>query len=137
MKTFLTLFALVCSALMASAFAAKNPGYRGYQPATVVSVDSHETEPNSNYAGSNPSDAPLQSAQVYSYDIGIRLGCTVYRSRYDSAFESLPSVFTVNHPIEVNLHKRVLEVSLPGNHAVRMGIRSRRMLKEASCSTGS
>ena len=137
MKQILMLFVFVAGALLPSAYAAKSHQFKGFQPATVVSIDRHETESNSNYAGSNPSDAPLQSAEVYSYDIGIRLGCTVYRARYDSAFESLPSVFTVNHPIEVNLHKRVLEVSLPGNHAVRMGIGSRIMIKEASCSMGS
>jgi hypothetical protein len=136
MKRVVTLL-FVAGAFIASAYAAKSNGYHGFQPATVVSIDRHETESNSNYAGSNPSDAPLQSAEVYSYDIGIRLGCTVYRARYDSAFESLPSVFTVNHPIEVNLHKRVIEVNLAGNHAVRMGIGSRSTLKEASCSAGS
>jgi hypothetical protein len=137
MKQILILFVFVSGTFLPSAYAAKSNGYHGFQPATVVSIDRHETEPNSNYAGSNPSDAPLQSAEVYSYDIGIRLGCTVYRARYDSAFESLPTVFSVNHPIEVNLHKRVIEVSLPGNHAVRMDIGSRSMLTEASCRAGS
>ena len=72
---------------------------------TNSSVESHETP--SNYAGSNPSDAPLQ-AEVYSYDIGIRLGYTIYRTRYDTAFDYLPSVFTPNHSIEVIPHKSVI-----------------------------
>src|SRR5580693_2256528 len=45
------------------------PVDQGYQAATVVSVSRHESY--SNYAGDNPSDAPLQ-ARDYAYDIGIR-----------------------------------------------------------------
>jgi hypothetical protein len=127
MKKNLMSLVLVSGALLASAQAATK---QEYQSATVVSVESRETP--SNYAGSNPSDAPLQSG-VYSYDISIRLGCTVYRTRYDSAFDYPPSVFAPNHPIEVNLHKRVMYVSLPGDREVRMGIGSRRSLKDASC----
>jgi hypothetical protein len=127
MKKNLMSLVLVSGALLASVQAATK---QEYQSATVVSVESRETP--SNYAGSNPSDAPLQS-EVYSYDISIRLGCTVYRTRYDSAFDYPPSVFAPNHPIEVNLHKRVMYVSLPGDREVRMGIGSRRSLKDASC----
>jgi hypothetical protein len=121
------LFVVVSGGLLASMHATTK---QGYQSATVVSVETHETP--SNYAGSNPSDAPLQ-AEVYSYDIGIRVGCTVYRTHYDSAFDYLPSVFAPHHPIEVNLRKRVMEVSLPGDRTVRMGIDGRRNVKDESC----
>ena len=127
MKKNLVSLVLVSGVLLASAHAATK---QEYQSATVVSVESHETP--SNYAGSNPSDAPLQS-EVHSYDIGIRLGCTVYRTRYESAFDYLPSVFAVNHPIEVNPHKRVMYVSLPGDRAVRMPIGGRSAVKDTSC----
>ncbi len=129
LKKSFTLLALVSGVLLASMHATTKAGY---QTATVISVQSRETPPNLNYTGSNPSDAPLQ-AQVYSYDVGIRLGCTVYRTRYDSAFDYLPSVFAPNHSIEVNLGKRVIEVSLPGDRTVRMGIDSRHNVKDASC----
>jgi hypothetical protein len=127
MKKSLMLFVVVSGGLLASMHATTK---QGYQSATVVSVETHETP--SNYAGSNPSDAPLQ-AEVYSYDIGIRVGCTVYRTHYDSAFDYLPSVFAPHHPIEVNLRKRVMEVSLPGDRTVRMGIDGRRNVKDESC----
>jgi hypothetical protein len=127
MKKSFMLFAFVSCVLLASMQATTKPEY---QPAKVVSVESHETP--SNYAGSNPSNAPLQS-EVYSYDIGIRLGCTVYRTRYDSAFHHLPSVFAPNHPIEINLRKRAIEVSLPGDRMVRIGIDGRRSVKDESC----
>jgi len=127
MKKNLMLFVLASGVLLASAHAATK---QEYQSATVVSVESHETP--SNYAGSNPSDAPLQS-EVYSYDIDIRMGCTVYRTRYDSAFDYLPSVFAANRPIEVNPHKRVMYVSLPRDREVRMAIGGRSGVKDTSC----
>jgi uncharacterized protein involved in exopolysaccharide biosynthesis len=92
MRKNLMLLVLASGVLLASAHAATK---QEYQSATVVSVESRETP--SNYAGSNPSDAPLQS-EVYSYDIGIRLGCTVYRTRYESAFDYLPSVLRCQSP---------------------------------------
>jgi hypothetical protein len=121
------LFTVVSCVLLTSMWAATKAEH---QPATVVSVQNRETP--SNYAGSNPSDAPLQS-EVYSYDIGIQVGCTIYRTRYDSAFDYLPSVFAPHHAVEVNLRKRVIEVSLPGNRTVRMGIDDRRNVKDESC----
>jgi hypothetical protein len=108
----------------------------GYQSATVVSVESHESAGNSNYAGSNPSDAPLGSPEVYSYDIRVRLGCTLYRIGYDSMFDYPPSVFVPNHTIEVKPQKRVMYVNLPGDREVRLGISGRKNLKDASCSAG-
>jgi hypothetical protein len=74
------LFTVVSCALLTSMWATTKPEH---QPATVVSVQNRETP--SNYAGSNPSDAPVQS-EVYSYDIGIQVGCTIYRTHYDSGF---------------------------------------------------
>jgi hypothetical protein len=127
MKKNLMSLVLASGVLLASAHAATK---QEYQSATVVSVESHEIP--SNYAGSNPSDAPLQS-EVYSYDISIRLGCTVYRTRYESAFDYLPSIFAANHPVEVNPHNRVMYVSLPGDRAVRMAIGGRRGVKDTSC----
>jgi hypothetical protein len=127
MKKNLMSLVFASGVLLASAHAATK---QEYQSATVVSVESHETP--SNYAGSNPSDAPLQS-EVYSYDIGIRLGCTVYRTRYESAFDYLPSVFAANHSVEVKPQKHVMYVSLPGDRAVRMAIGSRSGVKDTSC----
>lgn len=127
MKRNLMSLILASGVLLARAHAATK---QEYQSATVVSVESHEIP--SNYAGSNPSDAPLQS-EVYSYDIGIRLGCTIYRTRYDSAFDYLPSVFAANHPVEVKPQKRVMYASLPGGRTVRMAIGSRSGVKDTSC----
>jgi hypothetical protein len=130
MKNNLLLLAIVSGVLSTSLYAAANPGY---QPATVVSVESHATP--SNNEGGDPSDAPLQSV-VNSYDIGIRLGGTVYRASYDSAFEDMPSIFSPNHPVEVNLKGHVMYVKLPGDRAVEMPIESRAGENSASPAAG-
>lgn len=127
MQKSLLLLAVSFCVLLESMQASTKSGFRS---ATVVSVQNHESP--SNYIGSNPSDAPLQS-EVYSHDIGIRVGCTIYRVRYDSAFDYLPSVFTPNHPVDVNLTKRVIEVRLPSDRTVRLGIGGRHDVKDQSC----
>ena len=119
MKNTLVLFVLVSGVLLTSGHAATNAGY---QPATVVSVESRAIP--SNYVGDNPSDAPFQP-EVFSYDIGILVGGTVYRASYDSAFDELPAAFAPNHPVQVNLKKHVMDVALPGDRTVQVAIESR------------
>lgn len=119
MKNTFLLLAIVSGALLTSVHAATEAGY---QPATVVSVESHAIPSNND--GGDPADAPLQSV-FKSYEIGIRLGDTVYRTSYDSAFDGLPSVFTPNHPVHVNLKKHVMYVELPGDRALEVAIESR------------
>jgi hypothetical protein len=126
MKTSVMLLVLMCGMLLTSASAsAKQP----YQSATVVSVANHETP--SLYVG-NPTDAPLQS-EVYSYDIGIELNCTVYTVRYETGLDYLPSVFSPNQTVEVSLDKHVMNVNLAGTREVRLSIGSRTRVKNASC----
>ena len=97
MKTSATLFVLMSGVLSASMHgAAKTED----QPAIVVSVENHDPQSNSNYAG--PLDLPLQP-QIYSYDMGIRVRSTLYRTSHASAFDYLPAVFATNHPIHVDL----------------------------------
>jgi hypothetical protein len=118
MKNNWLLLAIVSGVLSTSLHAATEAGY---QPATVVSVESHATPSNND--GGDPSDAPLQSV-VYSYDIGVRVGGTIYRTSYDAAFD-LPSAFAPNHPVQVNLKKHVMVVELPGDRPVEMAIEGR------------
>jgi len=118
MKTSTTLFVLMSGVLSASMHgAAKTED----QPAIVVSVENHDPQSNSNYAG--PLDLPLQP-QIYSYDIGIRVRSTLFRTSYASAFDYLPAVFATNHPIQVDLGDHVMYVTLPDDRAVRMPIAS-------------
>ncbi len=126
MKKSLRLLVLVCGVLLTGAFAGmKQP----YQSATVVSVANHETP--SVYIG-DTSDAPLQS-QVYSYDIGIELNCTVYTVRYETGLDYLPSVFSPSRTVEVSLEKHVMNVNLPGAREVRLSIGRRTRVKDTSC----
>jgi hypothetical protein len=126
MKNTFVLFVLVSGVLLTSGHAATNAGY---QPATVVSVESSAIP--SNYVGDNPSDAPFQP-EVFSYDIGILVGGTVYRASYDSAFDELPSAFAPNHPVQVNLKKHVMDVELPGDRTLQMAIESHTGVKSVS-----
>lgn len=126
MKRKLALLVLMFGVLLTRAFAsAKQP----YQSATVVSVANHEIP--SVYVG-NPTDAPLQS-EIYSYDIGIELNCTVYMVRYDTGLDYLPSVFSPNQTVEVSLEKHVMNVNLPGAREMRLSIGRRTRVKNTSC----
>jgi hypothetical protein len=122
-----------CGVLLISLHAGAKPTTEDrYQTAIVVSVKKHVSA--SNYTGDNPSDAPLQSRDDYSYDIGIRLNCNVYVGRYESATRYLPSVFAANHEVDVRLHKHILYVSLPfSDEEVMMGIVAHRRVKDEVC----
>ena len=130
MKNNIMLVVLVSGALLTSLHAATNPEF---QPATVVSVESRAIPSNDD--GGSPADAPVQS-EVYSYDIGIRLGDTVYKTAFDSAVDELPSDLAANRQIQVNLKKRVMEVELSGDRTVEMPIESRAGVKDASRMAG-
>ena len=123
MKIAFVLSVIVFGVLLTSGHAATKPAY---QPAKVVSVESHAI-PSNNF-GDNPSDAPLQP-EVYSYNIGILLGGAVYQTRYDSAFEQLPSAFALNQSIQVNLKKHVVDLNLPDDSTLPMTIESRAGVK--------
>jgi uncharacterized protein involved in exopolysaccharide biosynthesis len=126
MKNTFVLFAIVSGALLTSGHAATKAGY---ETAKVVSVESRATP--SNVTGDNPSDAPLQP-EVYSYDIAILLGGTVYQAHYDSAFDEPPSVIAPNHSIQVNLKKHTMDVDLPDDRTLQMSIESRTGLASAT-----
>jgi hypothetical protein len=120
------LFVLVFGVLLTAMYAASR---QSYQSATVVSVTNHESLPS--YVG-NPVDAALQP-EVYSYDIGIQLECTVYVVRYETGLDYLPSVFSPHQTVEVSLQKHIMYVNLPGARELRLGIGKRNRIKGASC----
>jgi|HubBroStandDraft_6_1064221.scaffolds.fasta_scaffold108205_2 hypothetical protein len=132
MKKNLILSGIVLGALLICLQAYANPTVKqGYQTATVVSVEKHETP--SNYVGDNPMDAPMQ-VESYSYDIGIRLDCNVFFGRYESATDYLPSAFAPNHQVDVRLQKHIMYVSLPsGDREVKMGIVGHQRVKNEGC----
>lgn len=103
-----------------------------YVAGTVVQIQ--KNQPRSNYAGSSPSDAPLES-NVFDYEISVRVNCETYVGRYQSGFDYLPAVFTPNRAVEVRLQKHVMYVDVPGDQEYRMGIISRPRAAAANCST--
>jgi hypothetical protein len=132
MRKSLILLALVSGVLLIYVHAkTSGAAEQGYQTATVVSVEKHET--SSNYIGGNPSDSPLQSRN-YAYEVGLRMECNVYVGLYQPATNYLPSDFAPNKTVDVRLRKHVLYVSLPySDWDIKMGILSHRRIKNESC----
>src|ERR1700722_19447082 len=120
MKTSFMLFVLVSGLLSGRMHAAIKTGD---QTATVISVESYESQSNSNYAGANPSDFPLQSV-IYQYDIVTRVGSAIYRASYESVLDHLPSFIATNHSIQVNLKKHLMYVTVPDEGEVRLAVES-------------
>jgi len=80
-----------------------------YASGTVLNVDKHVRE--SNYLGT-PTDTPLQP-EYYGYDVGIRVNCTVYTARYESALDNMPVTLAPDHTVQVSLQKHTLHVRMP------------------------
>jgi hypothetical protein len=128
MKKLTMLLAVVCCGLLTYLSANTK---EGYQQATVVKVDKYEAP--SMYVGGSPSDAPLQ-AEVYAYDIGLKIECDFYVGRYQSPTDYLPSIFAKNHTVDVRVQKHILYVSLPEtDRDVKMGIVKHNRLKDQNC----
>lgn len=105
-----------------------------YQNATVVSVDKYAAP--SNYAGTTPTDAPLQP-QAYTYDVSVRVNCNVYVGRYESAIDYLPSVLAPNKAVDARVDKHRIYINVPGSdQQVKMGIVSHKRA-EQGCSSSS
>lgn len=104
--------------------------------ATVISVrETHGLSPTF-YAGTNPSDAPLESS-YYIYDIAVRLNCTNYVVHYESASDYLPSTFVANHQIRARSDKHRMYFEVPGYGQMDMPIVSHSRVKEGTCRSGS
>ncbi len=131
MKLILLISAVVLPVLLVSQHAAAKRGEQTrLETAIVVGVDRHVTP--SDYVDS-PTDAPLQ-ANVYSYDVSIRLDCNLYVGRYESATNYLPSVFAPNHAVDVRFDKHLMYVSLSeSDRVVKMSIVSHKRLPERAC----
>ena len=91
------------------ALGASNPYVQG----TVVDVQKHKVYfPDSMMGGSNPADVPL-TATYHAFEVSVRVDCKTYVGRYETPFNYLPSVFSVNQPIQLRLTKHVMYFDLP------------------------
>lgn len=125
-----TKYLILVVLLLTFAATAKEAKDTGYQTATIVGVE--PVAAASDYADS-PTDAPLVP-QTYSYDVRIRVNCSEYVGRYESATDYLPAAFAANQKIDVRLTGHVIYVSLPAHdRALKMGIVGRKRLKEQAC----
>jgi hypothetical protein len=121
---------LICFFLSVGTFTAQlSASTRQYQKAVVVSAQKYE--PITPRRGKH-TDAPPPGTE-YDYDVAIRLNCSVYVGRYQSAIEYLPAVFSPNQPVEVSLEKQLMYVKVPGSRDVKMGIVERRGESGDSC----
>lgn len=101
-----------------------------YYPGRVLSVHQHEVQ--SNYVGGSATDAPLQPS-VYAYDVALRVKCGTYVGRYQTPYNSLPSVLTPNSEVDVRLQKHVMYVDVPGSREYRMSIVDRPHGQTSGC----
>jgi hypothetical protein len=123
---------MICFLLTVSAFVPQViASARQYQKAVVVSAEKYE--PIAPRRGKH-TDAPAPVTE-YDYDVAIRLNCSVYVGRYQSAIEYLPAVFSPNHEVEVSLEKQLMYVKIPGSRDVKMGIVERRSESGNSCNS--
>jgi hypothetical protein len=134
MKNVMARGAVVCL-LVAAAFTlylhARSKQSTGYQPATVMSVEQLDTMPDP-MVGSNPSDAPMAPTE-YAYNIGLKLTCTLYMGRYESATDYLPVYFKPNRSVDVRLEKHWIYVSLPEDREVKLALTSHSPVHDQAC----
>ena len=119
---------LLCSGLLLYLHASVKPGY---QAATVTSVEpvdaSHQV-----YAGGNPSDAAGVPTE-FAYDIGLKVDCTTYVGRYESATDYLPAAFKQQSSVDVRIAKHWVYVSLPMDHEIKLALMSHHALVSGAC----
>lgn len=126
-------FSLCLIGLLLSLCSAKAKAKEGqaHLSATVLRVQKHDVD--SFVGGSNPTDAPLRS-DVFHYDVWLKVDCSIYVARYDSAYDQPPSAFTAQRQIDLRVEKHVLYASMPGGSDAKMSIVKRSTDSTGSCS---
>jgi len=127
MKKSLILLILVAAGLVVYLHASVKGGY---QTATVTTVKKLDTTPQ--FIGGNPTDAPTH-ADDFAYEVGIRLECTNYVGRYESAFDYLSAAIAPNKEVDVRLDKHWMYVSLYSDREIKMGIVRHEKIRDDSC----
>lgn len=72
---------------------------RQFQQAVVVSSEKHERI--TSVRRPKETDAPPPSTE-FSYDISMRVGCTVYVGRYRSELDFVPDSFAANKTVDIS-----------------------------------
>jgi hypothetical protein len=124
MKKSLILLILVAAGLVVYLHASVK---QGYQTATVVTVKKLDTTPQ--FIGGNPTDAPVQAEEY----VGLRLECTNYVGRYESAIDYLPAAIAPNKEVDVRLEKHWMYLSLNSDREIKMGIMRHERVRSEAC----
>jgi hypothetical protein len=101
------------------------------QEATIVSVQKQNVATPRLRAGADVDRAPLQS-HYYLYNVSVQVNCEVYKLRYESEFNDLPSALSANSHVPVRLKKNVMYLDFPGD-TVQMRVVHHKVNSETAC----
>jgi hypothetical protein len=101
------------------------------QEGTIVKVQKQDVASPPVRAGADVDHAPLQS-QYYRYNVSVQLNCEVYKLRYETDLNDLPSGLSANNHVPVRLEKNVMYLDFPGN-TVKMRIVHHKVNRETAC----
>jgi len=104
------------------------PGSGAYVPATIVAV--RPAASMVPYSSTDPSDAPL-SADVYEYEVVVRVPCETYVARYWSPLPGLPGRVASGRRTLIRVGKHNLYLRTRGADDLRLPIVSRK--KPSGC----
>jgi hypothetical protein len=79
-------------------------------------------------------DAPAPSTE-FSYDISMRMGCTIYVGRYRSALDFVPDSFAANKTIDISPEKHLVYAKVAGRPDVKMTLVRTEPVTGDSCTT--
>ena len=127
---FITIAAVIVASSMLYASHTQNSSAQ-YTQGTVVRVQKQVVSSPAD-ALTTPTDAPLASRD-YAYEVAVRVDCKTFTGRYETAFDYLPSAFTVDHPIQVRAGRHAMYFDLPNHPEMRMGIVHRSTVSSADC----
>jgi hypothetical protein len=113
-------------------YARKSPVNTQSQSSEGIVIAVSEQRRQSNYAGDNPSDAPLQP-EFHSYDVTVQVNCLTYVSHYNSEFDYLLSVLTPSRKVEVRAQKHVIYITVPGEEEFKMAIEGHPHFNATAC----
>jgi hypothetical protein len=87
----------------------------GRKTATVVSLKKHMMP--ADFIGGVINDV-IPQPQKYIYDVEIRLDCNLYVGRYESSINQIPSIFNLNHAVNVRTDGDLMMLSSPQGGAI-------------------
>ncbi len=90
---------------------------RQFQQAVVVNSEKHERI--TSVRRPKETDAPAPSTE-FSYDISMRIGCTIYVGRYRSELDFVPEEFGANKTIDISPEKHLVYAKVAGRPDVKM-----------------